>query len=348
MTRKLPKKLSARLLGLFTVLLLTFTLGLNLVSAQPGPVTTSGATPPPTGVSNATGGIGAAVRQIGQSTALPGYDAGHANQSYQSGASQITSTIYFLLDFFKYIFGGIAVLMIIISGLKLILSARTVEDTMTKEKETLRLSFIGLMIILIAGQLLPLFFGQQGEIYRTGTDLTLAAQQATTFTQGLTGLIRIFIPSIAVLYMVIAGYRLLISRGDPEKLTKAKTQVTWAIIGLIVAGLDEVVVFQILFPNNGAQIPDAAAFTKTVITMTNFITGFVSTIAVTMIIYAGYLYVVSLGGEGVEKAKKILFGAIIGLIIAMAAFALVNTFVKIPSAPTGTPTVNSTSTAPAA
>jgi hypothetical protein len=335
MIKIISKNLIVKLFSLTTVLLLTITLGLNLASAQTAP------TPPATtGVSNASGGIGATVRQIGASTSLPSYDAGHADQNYESGASQITSTIYFILDFFKYIFGGIAVLMIIISGLKLILAGRTVDEAMNKEKETLRLSFIGLMIILIAGQLLPLFFGQEGEIYRTGTDLTLAATKATTFTQGLTGLIRIFIPSIAVLYMVVAGYRLMLSRGDAEKMTKAKTQVTWAIIGLIVAGLDEVVIFQILFPNNGSQIPDPAAFTKTIITMTNFVTGFISTIAVSLIIYAGYIYVTSLGGEGVDKAKKILTGAIIGLLISMAAFGLVNTFVKIPNAPAGTPTVD--------
>ena len=46
--------------------------------------------------------------------------------------------------------------------------------------------------------------------------------------------------------------------------------------------------------------------------------------------YAGYLYVIAAGNETqVGKAKKALIGAIIGLIIAMAAFGIVNTVVKL-------------------
>jgi hypothetical protein len=48
-----------------------------------------------------------------------------------------------------------------------------------------------------------------------------------------------------------------------------------------------------------------------------------------MLIYAGYLYTISLGKDGLDKAKTIVKGAIIGLLVAMAAFGLVNTFVKV-------------------
>jgi hypothetical protein len=131
------------------------------------------------------------------------------------------------------------------------------------------------------------------------------------------------------LFFVVAAYRLLISRGDSDQLGKAKTQITYAILGIIVAGLAEIIVFRVLFPAQGTRIPDAAEFARLLVTMTNFISGFISTIAVIMIIYSGYLYVTSLGGDGLDKAKSILIGSIVGLLIAMSAFALVNTFVKV-------------------
>jgi uncharacterized membrane protein len=212
--------------------------------------------PPPAG--SASSGVGNVIRQVGEQTNLPSFDAGHAKQSYQAGASQITSTIYFILDFFKYILGGIATLMIIISGIKLIMSARQVEDVMSKEKETMRFAFIGLIIIILADQIVRLFFGAEGEVYRTGTDMQLAAEQASNFASGVTGLIRIFIPSVAILFFVVAAYRLLISRGDSDQLGKAKTQITYAILGIIVAGLAEIIVFRVLFPAQGTRIPDAA------------------------------------------------------------------------------------------
>ncbi len=277
-----------------------------------------------------TGGVGSILREVGGQTKLPSYDAGHAKQNYQSGASQLTSIVYFVLDFFKYIFGGIAVLMLTISGIKLIISGRAVADVMSREKENLRFSLSGLIIILVADQLIRnVFFGEEGEIYRTGTDMQMAAEQGVNLAQGITGIIRVFIPSVAVLFFVIAGVKLLFSRGDNEKLTKAKKQLTWAILGLAVAGLSEIVVFRILFPAQGGRLPDTQEFARLVVQITNFVSGFVSTIAVTMLIYAGYLYVTSVGGGGLEKAKKVLIGAIVGLLIAMAAFGIVNTFIKL-------------------
>jgi hypothetical protein len=274
--------------------------------------------------------IGSVVREVGGQTTLPSYDAGHAQQSYQAGASQLTSTIFFVLDFFKFILGGIATVMIIISGTKLILSARQVDDAMSKEKETLRFAIVGLIIILVADQAVRLvFYGEEGEVYRTGSDLQAAAERGSALTAGFTNILRVIIPVSAVLYMVIAGFRMVISRGDDEQYGKAKTQITWAVLGLILAGLVEVVVFRIVFPNQGSQLSDPNEFNRLVVTMTNFAAGFISTISVLMIIYAGYLYVMSGVSEQNDKAKKVLFGAIIGLLIAMGAFGLVNTFIKV-------------------
>jgi len=62
---------------------------------------------------------------------------------------------------------------------------------------------------------------------------------------------------------------------------------------------------------------------------TNWVLGFVGAVAIAVIIYAGYLYILGeVGGGGVDKAKKILTGAIIGLILIISAYAIVNTVIK--------------------
>jgi hypothetical protein len=300
---------------------------------------------PPSGTGAADGstlggakGLSNAIRQIGSQkdtsgqkyVNLPTFDAGHADQNYHAGASQLTSVIYFALDFLKYILGSIAVLMMVISGIKLVIAARGVAETMNREKETLRYASSGLMIILIADQFIKnVFFGQEGEVYRTATDMQMAAEKSNQLAAGIGNLLKIFIPSVAVLFFIIAGVRMILSQGNQEAMNKAKTQMTWSVAGLVVAGLAELVVTTIIYPNNGQQLSDTHIFALLMIRITNFVTGFMSTIAVSMIIYAGYIYVVSMGGDGVAKAKKIVTGAVIGLLIAMAAFALVNTFVKI-------------------
>ncbi len=62
-----------------------------------------------------------------------------------------------------------------------------------------------------------------------------------------------------------------------------------------------------------------------VLTVVNYFLGFLGLIAVIMVIYGGVTYVISAGGdEAVGKAKKIIMYALIGLIIVLLSFVLVN------------------------
>lgn len=61
----------------------------------------------------------------------------------------------------------------------------------------------------------------------------------------------------------------------------------------------------------------------------NFILSFLGLIAIIAIIYAGYMYIVAAGEDGqIEKAKKTIIYAIIGLIVVVVSYALVNTILK--------------------
>jgi len=83
---------------------------------------------------------------------------------------------------------------------------------------------------------------------------------------------------------------------------------------------------------------DIREFAKTIL---NFILGFLGFIAVVYVIYGGFLYVASGGNqENVDKGKKIILYAAIGIVIILASFAIVNTVLRAPSGVTsgaGTP-----------
>ncbi len=276
--------------------------------------------------------ISSTIQQVGEKSTLPSFDAGHEDQAYQAGASNITSAIYFTVDFLKYILGAIATIVIIVSGIQLVVASQNnVDETLKKAKKTLSYAVIGLFLIIIADQVVKgVFFGEEGEIYRSGQDLQAAAEEGSSILMGIIGIMRVIIPSVAVLFIVITGFRLVTSMGDAEAGNKAKKQLTWAIVGLIIAGLAELIVFRIVFPDQGTRLSDPYEFNRLVITMTNFISGFIATLAVSFLIYAGYLYVIAGVDENLnQKAKKVALGAVIGLLVTMAAFALVNTFVKV-------------------
>ena len=140
----------------------------------------------------------------------------------------------------------------------------------------------------------------------------------------------IFVAALAVIMLVYAGLRLVTSGGNEEVSGKMKKVITWAIAGMVLIGVSELVVKDIVFPEQGTQLPDVVRAQQLIVNITNFISGFITTIAIAMYMYGGFLYVTAVGQEEqTGKAKKVLFAATIGLIIAMAAFALVNTFIKL-------------------
>ncbi len=74
--------------------------------------------------------------------------------------------------------------------------------------------------------------------------------------------------------------------------------------------------------------------TGLIVAWTNFALGFVSVIAILMIIIGGFMYISS-GVEDAnkEKGKKYIEGAIIGIVIILSAYAIVNTLLAPPATP---------------
>ena len=79
----------------------------------------------------------------------------------------------------------------------------------------------------------------------------------------------------------------------------------------------------------GGATGGEGSFRQIVLNIVNFILYFLGLIAVIMVIYGGITYVTSAGNqESVEKAKKIIMYAVIGIIIVLISFALVNTIIS--------------------
>jgi len=74
---------------------------------------------------------------------------------------------------------------------------------------------------------------------------------------------------------------------------------------------------------------DARTFAKNI---ANFALGFLGLIAVMIIIYSGFLYVVAAGDEDkMSKGKSGITSAMIGIVIILSSFAIVNTILQAPS-----------------
>ncbi len=104
------------------------------------------------------------------------------------------------------------------------------------------------------------------------------------------------------------------------------------LLALSVFGIDPVhaqLISDFDNPDNISQATGGEGSFRTLArTIVNFFLAFLGFLATTMIIYGGILYVTSAGNdENVGKAKKILLYAIVGIIVILLSFAIVNTVI---------------------
>ena len=77
--------------------------------------------------------------------------------------------------------------------------------------------------------------------------------------------------------------------------------------------------------NEGQIIGGETDFRTLVLTIISYFLGFLGLLATIMVIYGGMQYVTSAGNdEAVGKAKKIILYAVIGIIVILLSFVIVN------------------------
>ena len=273
------------------------------------------------------------IKEIGKETGLPDYNATgqHPDSAgaLEEGASTVVSPVYFAIDMFRYVISTLAFIVIIIMAIKLISTSN--EEEAGKAKKSLIIGTIGLLIVQLADVIVKkMFFGEQGEAFEDIATAKLYAEESVSQIRGIIGFVEAFIGVVAVLVIIIRGFTLVAGGGEEEQLTKAKKHVVYAIIGLVVIGLSEVVVRGFIFPEAGQELPKLQVGKKIIVSLTNYLSGFIAIISFAMLFYSGYKFVTAGGeDEAKEKVRKMFIGAIIALVLSLGAFAAVNTLITL-------------------
>ncbi|MEK7544731.1 MAG: hypothetical protein AAB551_01225 [Patescibacteria group bacterium] len=271
------------------------------------------------------------LNEIGDKVDLPGKTATHGSSTGADGAKELTSIIFTVIDVVKYVAGTIAVTMLIIAGFRLVTAGKDIEKISESQKKNIGYSIASLIVIILADVVVKkVFFGETGDFLENASNAQMYAEQGTTIIEGIYGFMTKFIAAVAVLVIVGSGVGIALSFGNEDTAKSHRNRILWALGALVLVGVAEFVVREILFPNKGSSLPSVDNTKVLVVQFTNFISGFIATIAVLMLIYAGYLYVADVGKEeNAKKAGTIIASAIIGILISLAAFAIVNSTVKL-------------------
>jgi len=93
------------------------------------------------------------------------------------------------------------------------------------------------------------------------------------------------------------------------------------------------------FGTTGFRLPDKGDYKglstednieEALVGIINFVLGFVASIAVLVLIYGGYLWIVDRGeGQLAEKSRKLIANAVIGILLIISAWTIINTVTSI-------------------
>ncbi len=273
------------------------------------------------------------VNEVGSKTGLNSFQFLQHPSALQydatgTGVGRIGSVAFFTFDLVKLAMSTVAVVMIIYLGIKLIFVGSN-EESVGKIKKGLIIVILGLIIIQLAEVLVTkVFFGTEGEVLEDKSSAEAMAKVGEEQAEGIIGFIQLGLGAIAVLVIVLNGIKILISGGEEEARKKSIKNVGVALGGLIVVGISEFLIKGFVFTGEEGSLPSIKGAKELFVMFTNFISGFVATIAFVILIYAGYLYVVAGGEEQTqEKVKKLITGAIIGIVLAFGAYAITNTLI---------------------
>jgi hypothetical protein len=141
-----------------------------------------------------------------------------------------------IITFIKYLVGAVAVLMIVRSGARMVTMSQN-EEAIAQDKKNLMYSGIGLVLIIIADNIINNVFYKLDLSRYPGTG---GAQPAVDPVQGVkeivgfTNLVVNILGPIAVLALLAGGIMYITAGGQEDKMAKAKRLIVSALVGIVI------------------------------------------------------------------------------------------------------------------
>ncbi|MCK5615147.1 hypothetical protein KAR91_75485 [Candidatus Pacearchaeota archaeon] len=134
-----------------------------------------------------------------------------------------------ITNYLKWLFGSIIALLMTISGIKM-MTASGNEEAIGKEKTHLVWSGIGMLIVLLASNIV-------NAIYVINEDSQAEAAGASAGITELGGVIRlilVFLGPTAVLFTIYAGFMYMTALDNEDRASKAKTMIVAGVTGIVI------------------------------------------------------------------------------------------------------------------
>lgn len=251
-------------------------------------------------------------------------------------AQKASSAAFNLLTSAKMILNGLAVIYLVYVGVMMIFAYGD-EGELSKQKKQLMFTLVAFLFVNIPGKIYNIFTAERDtkavDVTVTPNAGDFAAVRATgnnnniflnfefwnsTIENGVLGFLRIAVIGFALLYFVLAGFKLLVSGGNEDKRKAAKSQIVYGFLALIFLG---VIQAWLSFAYSG----DISKGQNLFASMANLALFFAGPTAIFFLTLGAWYYITSAGDEErAKKGKSIVINTFIAVIILLASY----TFLK--------------------
>jgi len=208
-------------------------------------------------------------------------------------------------------FTGILFGAIIYYGIKLLVMPES-DSTVTETRQAFEYALFG-VILMLGAELIASSFVTRGVVSPAGVNTVL---------DSVIIFIKAIIATALLVNITIQGFGMIMAT-DEGALTKARTKLLHGIYGAAIVLLASPLVNMVYDKNPTAGELELKGIANYIITIFGLL-------AVVALIMAGILLVVSVDESLKDRAKKLIIGSLVALIVVIAAGALVNFFIITP------------------
>lgn len=245
-----------------------------------------------------------------------------------STITNINAVWFRLLSYFKTILSAVFVLFMVYTGAMMIMSMGSDEEKLSSAKRQLWYSLFALLFINIPGAIYKAFRKDSStSVWNfdsdTFTDMSTESSgnllfNFFSFSNTVTGRIAFFLEIViffsAIIMLTLAGLNVLTSRGREERLKEAKSKFLYTILALIFVGMIEAwkrLAFTGDLTDGQNLFEDLA----------NLALFFAAPVAIFFLSLAGYYFITSAGDEDkVKKAKSMVINTVLATLILLAGY----------------------------
>ncbi|GEM_PF-3590407 len=224
----------------------------------------------------------------------------------------------------------IAAFLILVAGYDLVTAQSTVSEEIVKEKMAVIYILLGLTLFALGPTLIYnyVYVDQGIRLLGEGSAIGLAKETALRIKEIL-NLFLNFAGAGAILMLVISGIRLVLNPGDEAGIETHKKTVAYTAVGIVIIGLADTLVNQVVFPEGGYNGVNIQAFEVQLKGLSNYILGFLGATIFISLVISGVLMVINQGDEEMwGKIKTTLKNITIGVVIVYSAYTVVATLIS--------------------